>query len=67
MTGHQNGYVRTSSAAAIAEAVEHWPQTIKATLDALQEFYREKVCTIYLRPRTFLTCDPGEDSRTRVR
>jgi hypothetical protein len=43
LVGHQNGYVRSSSAAAIAEAAEHWPQTTKTTLDALQQFYREKV------------------------
>lgn len=41
--GHENAYVRTSAAVAIAEAVEHWPQSVDATIHTLQEFYREKV------------------------
>ncbi|PBK80431.1 hypothetical protein ARMGADRAFT_1092223 [Armillaria gallica] len=39
---HDHAYVRSSTAAAIAEAVEHWPQSIKDTVTALQEYYREK-------------------------
>ncbi|KAF8883249.1 armadillo-type protein [Infundibulicybe gibba] len=39
---HENAYVRTSTAAAIAEAVEHWPQTIHETVTSLQDYYREK-------------------------
>ncbi|KAK0212097.1 armadillo-type protein [Desarmillaria ectypa] len=39
---HDHTYVRSSTAAAIAEAVEHWPQSIKETVTALQEYYREK-------------------------
>jgi len=52
---HQNGYVRTSSAAAVAEAVEQWPQTVNATVGALQEFYREKVCQMILNREHLLT------------
>lgn len=40
---HENAYVRSSTASAIAEAVEHWPQSITSTLSELQDFYREKV------------------------
>ncbi|KAF8057458.1 armadillo-type protein [Lyophyllum atratum] len=40
--GHDNAYVRSSVAAAIAEGVEHWPQTIQKTVIVLQDFYREK-------------------------
>ncbi|KAF9234000.1 armadillo-type protein [Melanogaster broomeanus] len=40
--GHDNAYVRTSSAAAIAEAVEHHPQTSEKIVTALQDLYREK-------------------------
>ncbi|KAG7441044.1 ARM repeat-containing protein [Guyanagaster necrorhizus] len=39
---HDHAYVRSSTAAAIAEAVEPWPQSIKDTVIALQEYYREK-------------------------
>lgn len=41
-TEHDNAYVRASTAAAIADAVEHWPQSITSTLSDVQEFYREK-------------------------
>ena len=47
--GHENAYVRTSAAAAIADAVEHHPQTGHGTIDALQALYREKVCRFVLR------------------
>ncbi|KAG5638049.1 hypothetical protein H0H81_002083 [Sphagnurus paluster] len=40
--GHDNAYVRSSVAAAIAEGVEHWPHTIGQTVNDLQELYREK-------------------------
>ncbi|KAK7030667.1 TOG domain-containing protein [Favolaschia claudopus] len=39
---HDNAYVRRGAAAAIAEAVEHWPQAVHATVVALQEYYRDK-------------------------
>ncbi|RDB20660.1 eIF-2-alpha kinase activator gcn1 [Hypsizygus marmoreus] len=39
---HDNAYVRFSAAAAITEAVEHWPQTVSNTVNTLQDFYREK-------------------------
>jgi hypothetical protein len=39
---HENAYVRTSTAAAIAEAVEQVPQTAKQAIGNLQAFYREK-------------------------
>ena len=40
---HENAYVRSSAAAALADAVELWPQTVTSTLQHLEEFYREKV------------------------
>jgi hypothetical protein len=46
MAGHANAYVRSGSAAAIAEAVEHWPQAVQGTVNALQEFYREKASLV---------------------
>ncbi|KAK1228592.1 translational activator of GCN4 [Marasmius sp. AFHP31] len=39
---HDNAYVRSSTAAAIGEAVETWPQSIGDTIAALQEYYRDK-------------------------
>ncbi|KDQ56445.1 hypothetical protein JAAARDRAFT_36597 [Jaapia argillacea MUCL 33604] len=39
---HQNAYVRSGTARALAEAVEHWPQSIGPTGSSLQEFYRDK-------------------------
>ena len=40
---HENAFVRTSSPAAIAEAVESWPQSVQPVLSTLQDFYRDKV------------------------
>ncbi|KIY43656.1 translational activator GCN1 [Fistulina hepatica ATCC 64428] len=40
--GHDNEYVRSSVAASIAEAVEHWPSTASKTICALEDYYREK-------------------------
>ncbi|KAH0828924.1 armadillo-type protein [Lanmaoa asiatica] len=42
LLGHENACVRTSSASAIADAVEHHPQAGHETIDALQALYREK-------------------------
>ncbi|KAI0077211.1 ARM repeat-containing protein [Panus rudis PR-1116 ss-1] len=39
---HENAYVRSCVASALAAAVEHWPESIGDTLDKLQEHYREK-------------------------
>jgi hypothetical protein len=39
---HDNAYVRRGAAAAIAESVEHWPQAAHSTVNALQEYYRDK-------------------------
>ncbi|KAG1734519.1 armadillo-type protein [Suillus lakei] len=39
---HNNAYVRTSTASAIAEAVIYWPRKSSLTVAALQDFYREK-------------------------
>ncbi|ESK85788.1 translational activator [Moniliophthora roreri MCA 2997] len=39
---HDNVYVRSSNAGAIAEAVEIWPQSIGSTIATLEEYYREK-------------------------
>ncbi|KAG6896538.1 hypothetical protein C0992_007574 [Termitomyces sp. T32_za158] len=41
--GHINAYVRHSTACAIAEGIEHWPQSIQTVLEVLQDFYREKI------------------------
>lgn len=38
-----NEYVRMSGAQALAEAVEHWPQSVTPVIASLQDFYREKV------------------------
>ncbi|TFK68469.1 ARM repeat-containing protein, partial [Pluteus cervinus] len=40
--GHDNAYVRNSTAAAIAESVLQWPQSIEHVVTTLQEYYREK-------------------------
>jgi hypothetical protein len=40
---HDNAYVRTGATAAIADAVEYWPQAIHNTLAHLYVFYHEKV------------------------
>ncbi|KAJ3807969.1 armadillo-type protein [Lentinula aff. lateritia] len=40
--GHDNVYVRSSTAAAISEAVELWPQTIVETMTILKDYYRDK-------------------------
>jgi hypothetical protein len=43
MVGHENIHVRSSTAAAIADGVEHHPSTIQKTVLVLQDLYREKV------------------------
>ncbi|KAF5374683.1 hypothetical protein D9615_008940 [Tricholomella constricta] len=48
--GHDNAYVRSSAAAAIAESVEHWPQTIQKSLLVLQDYYRDKARAKILAP-----------------
>ncbi|KAF9059496.1 armadillo-type protein [Rhodocollybia butyracea] len=40
--GHENAYVRSSDAAAIAEGVEVWPQSITEVMTILQDYYRDK-------------------------
>ncbi|KAG6873014.1 hypothetical protein C0995_003975 [Termitomyces sp. Mi166 len=40
--GHDNAYVRSSAASAIAEGTEHWPQSIQRVIGVLQDFYRGK-------------------------
>ncbi|PFH47401.1 hypothetical protein AMATHDRAFT_152123 [Amanita thiersii Skay4041] len=40
--GHENAFVRSSSAAAIGDAVAQWPQTLEMTLGILKEYYRDK-------------------------
>ncbi|KAF7308577.1 TOG domain-containing protein [Mycena chlorophos] len=42
LLGHDNAYVRSATAAAIAEAVQQWTQTLHATLVSLQDYYRDK-------------------------
>ncbi|OJT01635.1 Translational activator GCN1 [Trametes pubescens] len=40
---HDNAYVRSCTASALAEAViEYWPASITSVLSTLQDFYREK-------------------------
>ncbi|KAI0710312.1 ARM repeat-containing protein [Cerioporus squamosus] len=40
---HDNAYVRSSSASALADAViEYWPGSISKVLSTLEDFYREK-------------------------
>jgi hypothetical protein len=52
LSEHNNAYVRTSAASAIAEAVIYWPRKSALTIAALQDFYREKVTLHpYLRAR----------------
>ncbi|KAF7294474.1 TOG domain-containing protein [Mycena kentingensis (nom. inval.)] len=42
LLGHDNAYVRKAAGAAIADAVQQWPQTLHATVLALQDYYRDK-------------------------
>lgn len=44
--GHENAYVRSSSAAAIVEGIEHWSENTAQTISALEEHYRDKVGAI---------------------
>ena len=39
---HDNAYVRSSTASALADSVEHWPQSVTSTLTELQDYYRDK-------------------------
>ncbi|PSR76114.1 hypothetical protein PHLCEN_2v8664 [Hermanssonia centrifuga] len=39
---HENSYVRSSAASALADAILQWPQSVTSTLVQLQDFYREK-------------------------
>ncbi len=41
--GHDNAYVRSGAADAIANAVEHWPESAQATLAEIEKHYRDKV------------------------
>ena len=43
LLGHNNEYVRSSTASAIAATVEQHQQTIQQTLLTLKGYYREKV------------------------
>jgi hypothetical protein len=43
LIGHENEYVRSSTASAIAATVEQHQQTIQQTLLSLKDYYREKV------------------------
>lgn len=40
---HDNAYVRSGAAGALAEAVDHLPQTIGTVLTRLEGVYHEKV------------------------
>ncbi|KAH7091864.1 translational activator GCN1 [Auriculariales sp. MPI-PUGE-AT-0066] len=40
---HDNAYVRTATAAAIAKGAQSWPSGVEQLLDALKAFYRDKV------------------------
>ncbi|THG98438.1 hypothetical protein EW026_g3754 [Hermanssonia centrifuga] len=39
---HENSYVRSSAASALADAILQWPQSVTSTLVQLQDFYRGK-------------------------
>ncbi|KAI0060576.1 ARM repeat-containing protein [Artomyces pyxidatus] len=39
---HDNAYVRVAVAGAFVDAVDHWPQSISSTVNALYEMYRDK-------------------------
>jgi hypothetical protein len=58
-SGHENAYVRSSLADAIAEGVEHWPQVIQKTVDKLQDYYREKVGLPYVSKSISLNSSLG--------
>jgi len=53
---HENSYVRISVAAALAEAVEQWPQSVSPTIGTLRELYRDKVGSPEVQP-TVVTDD----------
>ncbi|KAF9012742.1 armadillo-type protein [Cyathus striatus] len=40
--GHDNAYVRSSSASSIAGALDQWPQAIQNVVVHLQDYYRDK-------------------------
>lgn len=62
---HENVYVRTSVAAALAEAMELWPQTTSRTIKTLCELYREKVS--HRNPtRALLMPSIGEGTGPRI-
>lgn len=58
-SGHENAYVRSSLADAIAEGVGHWPQVIQKTVDMLQEYYRDKVGLPYVLTSITLNSNIG--------
>jgi hypothetical protein len=41
--GHDNAFVRSGAAAAIADAVVQYPRTFEKTLSIVKHYYREKV------------------------
>jgi hypothetical protein len=66
MVGHASAYVRSASAAAIAEAAEHWPQAVQDTVDALQDFYRDKAGSPRYAVYESLTINAGQNSGAGV-
>jgi HEAT repeat protein len=66
--GHDNLYVRDATAAAIMEGVEHWSVTVTATIEVLQELYREKVHPFGVSQLMLLNWFPsGQSPFTRIR
>jgi hypothetical protein len=63
---HNNAYVRTSTALAIAEAVLYWPRKSALTVVALQEFHREKVRLLTLHVYSTLISMKGQDTCARI-
>jgi hypothetical protein len=52
---HDNAYVRSTTAAAFTEAVEHWPASVTETIYALLQLYHEKVARPFLVMQSELT------------
>jgi hypothetical protein len=49
--------VRSATALALADSVEHWPKTISVTLSSLKELYRDKVSACLPHSYLFFEAD----------
>ncbi|KAI0764358.1 ARM repeat-containing protein [Trametes elegans] len=62
---HDNAYVRSCTASALAEAVvEYWPTSISTVLATLQDFYREKAKVLAPEFDQYGMLIPGSIDRT---